>query len=642
MITVRLLGGPAVEGDGRPVRLPRGRKTWALLGYLLLAERPPSRKHLAELLFADADDPLGALRWALAELRRALGGAVEVTGDPVRATPAPDVLIDVHALTRTAALATPSAVADPPAPAGPLALAAPSAVADPPAPADPLALAAPSAPADPLALADGELLEGVQLASCLEFESWLLVARHRTSAAVEARLRETAARLIAQGRAGAAVAYAQRAVARNPLEESNHELLVRSLAVAGDAMAAQRQIAVCRDLLRRELGVEASASLSEAADVGTGSSMVRPVGGRSAAISQLEAGRAAIAAGAVDAGVQCLRRAVVEAESCGDDALRGRAMLALGAALVHAVRGRDEEGGVVLHEAITHATRAGDRATAASAHRELGFVEVQAGRRETADGWLARAAELAEDDKELAAVLGVRGMNASDRADYPAALAWLRESAERAERAEARRQQAWTLAILARAHVLRGEYSQARHELTRSTDLIRADRWMAFLPWNQAFSGELLLLDGDLGAAGDELEQAWGMACQISDPCWEAVAARGLGLLSATRGRRDESTHWFSEAATRSVRVSDRYQWVRGYVLDAAAATALDQGEPDRARPIVDTLAELAARCDMRELVVRAQLHRVRLGDPGALAGARLLGGEIDNPELARMLTTVR
>ena len=38
-----------------------------------------------------------------------------------------------------------------------------------------------------------------------------------------------------------------------------------------------------------------------------------PLSGRAAAISQLEAGRAAIVAGAVDAGLQCLRRAVVEA-----------------------------------------------------------------------------------------------------------------------------------------------------------------------------------------------------------------------------------------------------------------------------------------------------------------------------------------
>jgi hypothetical protein len=41
----------------------------------------------------------------------------------------------------------------------------------------------------------------------------------------------------------------------------------------------------------------------------------------------------------------------------------------------------------------------------------------------------------------------------------------------------------------------------------------------------------------------------------------------------------------------------------------------------------------------MRELVVRAHLHGARLGDPGALASARRLGADIDNPDLARLLT---
>jgi hypothetical protein len=36
----------------------------------------------------------------------------------------------------------------------------------------------------------------------------------------------------------------------------------------------------------------------------------------------------------------------------------------------------------------------------------------------------------------------------------------------------------------------------------------------------------------------------------------------------------------------------------------------------------------------MRELVVRAHLHRFRLGDQTALASARLLGAGIDNPAL--------
>src|SRR5687768_16994794 len=82
MLTIRLVGPPTIERDGRPAPAPRGRKAWALLSYLVLAERPPSRRHLAELLFGDANDPLGALRWTLAELRRSLG-VDAFGGDPV-------------------------------------------------------------------------------------------------------------------------------------------------------------------------------------------------------------------------------------------------------------------------------------------------------------------------------------------------------------------------------------------------------------------------------------------------------------------------------------------------------------------------------------------------------------------------------
>lgn len=80
---MRLFGRPVLERDGRAVHAPRGRKTWALLAYLLLAERPPSRQRLASLLFTDADDPLRALRWNLSELRRALTDAATIAGDPV-------------------------------------------------------------------------------------------------------------------------------------------------------------------------------------------------------------------------------------------------------------------------------------------------------------------------------------------------------------------------------------------------------------------------------------------------------------------------------------------------------------------------------------------------------------------------------
>jgi DNA-binding SARP family transcriptional activator len=565
-----------------------------VLGYVLLAERPPSRRRLAELFFADTEDPLGALRWTLSELRRAFNTAEVLLGDPVSL--GGDVVVDVHQIRRD--------------------------------------------DTDPAALLemDGELLDGVRLSANPEFESWLLVERHRVSAAVEARLRQAAVALLVAGRAGEAVAYASGAVARNPLEEGNHELLVRSLAMSGDRAAALRQVAVCEDTLRRELGVTASAALRDAADVSAGSSMVEPLGGSAAAASQIEAGRAAIVAGAIDAGLQCLRRAVADSARCRDPALRGRALAALGGALVHAVRGRDEEGAVVLQEAIHLATEAGDRATVVTAHRELGFVEVQAGRGTTADSWLAKARALAETDEEVAAILGVRGMNASDRADYPAAFEDLRESIERAERCADDRQQAWSLSILARAHLLRAEHSQAAVALARSLELVHRQRWMAFVPWPQALRAELDLCAGDLDKASVGFEGAWTLACQVGDPCWEGMAARGLGLLHAGRGDRIAATTWLVEAVARCNRTPDRYQWVHAYVLDAATTTALDHGDEERAAALVAVLATLAARCDMRELVVRAHLHQFRLGSRPALASARLLGAGIDNPALTELL----
>jgi DNA-binding SARP family transcriptional activator len=596
VVGIRLLGPPAIERDGLLAVPPRGRKSWALLAYLLLAERPPGRRHLAELLFSEADDPLGALRWTLAELRRTLVAPGLFGGDPVATSLGDGIAVDVDAL--TGELADPGSLLD----------------------------------------LDGELLEGLNVAGSPAFESWLVVERHRLAATAEARLRQAALGLLAAGQASAAVAYASRAVARNPLEEGHHELLVRSLAASGDRAAALRQVAVCEDTLRRELGVEASVALRDAAAASPGTPTSPPVSGRAAVTSQLDAGRAAIAAGAVQAGIECLRRACVDAAAFRDAALQARALAALGGALVHAVRGRDEEGAVVLHEAIRLAVQAGDQSTAATASRELGFVDVQAGRRQTAEAWLTRAEALADTDVELAAVLGVRGMNASDMGDYPAAFQHLLGSVERARRGAAARQQAWSLSLLARAHLLRDERSQAAVAITDSLELVRTERWMAFLPLPEALKGELDLRAGRLDVAADQLEHAWALACQLGDPCWEGMAARGLGLLSAARGDHGTATAWLDEAHTRCNRATDRYQWVSAHVLDAGIGAALDHHDEEEAARLVDALTSLAARGDMRELLVRAHLYRGRLGDPSALATARLLAAAIDNPALAPLL----
>ncbi|WP_329476289.1 hypothetical protein OG555_32115 [Kribbella sp. NBC_01484] len=580
MPLIRLLGPPVIE---KPGRQPRGKKAWGLLGYVLLAERPPSRRRLAELFFADAEDPLGALRWTLAELRRAIGVPEVLTGDPVSAG-LDATTVDVLQLD------------------------------------------------DLLLMSSGELLEGVELESCPEFESWLLVERRRVAGAIEARLRQHAIALLATGQAADAIPFAAKAVAAHPLEQGNHELLVRSLAQSGDEAGALRQITLCEDLFRNELGVEVTESLRGAALIGT--QQGPPLSSRAAAVSQLQAGRAALVAGAVDAGILCLRQAAASAVRCNDKTLQARALTALGGALVHAIRGHDEEGAIILNEALLVADQAGERATAVLAMRELGFIEVQAGRRGTADEWLGKAQAVAETDDERAAILGVRGMNSSDRSDYALAFEQLHASVELAARCGDRRQQAWSLSLVGRAHLLRSEYSEAGAALAETLDLVRQERWIAFQPWPQALAAELDLYAGKLDTATDGFEEAWALSCQLGDPCWEGMAGRGLALLNARRGDYSAATKWLDVALTRASTEPDRYQWVHAHVLDAAITAALDRSETERALTLTTRLSALAARCDLRELLVHAQLHLGRLGDPRAAASAQSLSTSIDNPAL--------
>ncbi|HZG91572.1 MAG TPA: hypothetical protein VEZ42_15275, partial [Pseudonocardia sp.] len=217
-----------------------------------------------------------------------------------------------------------------------------------------------------------------------------------------------------------------------------------------------------------------------------------------------------------------------------------------------------------------------------------------------------------------------------------AAFAFLAGSAQRAARCGDHRQQAWSLSMTGRAHLLRGERSQAAAALARCLELVDEQRWLAFRPWPQSLRAELDLQAGDQDGATEGLERAWALACQLGDPCWEGMAARGLGLLNAGRGDHTAAAGWLTEAARRCSRVPDRYQWVHGHVLDAAATAALDRGDHERARPLVTALTALAARGEMRELVVRAHLHRSRLGDPAAAAAARRLAVDVDNPLLNR------
>jgi hypothetical protein len=204
---------------------------------------------------------------------------------------------------------------------------------------------------DPAGLSQlsAELLAGMTFSGCDAFESWLLVERRRLAAAAEATIHEAAMARLGAGRPLEAIRFAARVVELNPFEESHHTLLVRSLAASGDRVAALAAAESCGDLFRRELGAGPSPAVREAVNAPAEAASAPRLTGVAAARAQLQAGKAAIVAGAVDAGLDCLRRAVHESRFAGDDDLIVAALTELGGALVHSVRGRDNEGAVVLH-----------------------------------------------------------------------------------------------------------------------------------------------------------------------------------------------------------------------------------------------------------------------------------------------------
>lgn len=592
---IHLLGIPRIVPAGGPAPVLRGHKVWGVLAFLLAQRRPVRRQHLAQLLFEDADDPLAALRWNLSELRRALGGEA-LRGDTLSLDAGVLAVADVVVLGQ-----------------------------------------APSTRCLEVEGLGRPLLESLAFAGCPSFEVWLQSERRRVHALSQAVLHEAALARLSAGAPAEAADLAGRLLALDPFDEEAHVLLVRCLAAAGDGIGAARQAAACRDLLRRELGVSPGPALSDALATATAMPLARPATGRAGARAQLEAGEAAVGAGALDAGLQCLRRAIVESDAVGDPELRVRARLALGGALVHAARGRDAEGAAALHEVLAIG-RDGPPALVAAACRELGYVDFLVGRYERALAWVARADALAGSDlAERGRIATLHGSVLTDLADYAAALPRLAEAQRLAAEAGEPRQLIYAASMRGRALILTGEPDPAAAMLERCIEQARR-LWTAFLPWPQALRAEVDLRTGAVDRAADGFQHAFALGCQLGDPCWEGIAGRGLGLVEATRGHGDAAIAVLLDALQRCGRLPDAYAWARAYTLDALCETALDCRD-GRAAAWVGELARIAARAGMRELVARSHRHRARLGEPGAAEAARVLAEQTGNALLMRQLS---
>jgi DNA-binding SARP family transcriptional activator len=588
-VRVRLLGRPRVEGEaGQPCEPPRGRKSWAVLSRVALADRPMTRGELAAELFSEADDPLGALRWCLADLRRCLGKPQLLRGDPVRLAEG-SLWLDVREL-RDGSLAA--------------------------------------------ADIGGELLAGAEPRDCPAFDMWLMLARGRCAARSREELRQAVLRLLSAGDAEAAAGLAGRAAAADLLDEGAQELFLRALVAAGHPARAAVHLAGCEAAFTRE-GIAISPSLRAAALAAPSAQPSRLRAGV-VARSLLRAGNAAVDAGSADAGVETLRRAAEEAERAGDPLLHADVLRTLGSALVHSLRGFDGEGAVVLHRAITVARTAGSQPLAADILRELAFADLQAGRHASAAQALTEAQALADaagDPALTARVLAIRGMNEADQGHHGTAIRLLGQSAQAAATAGSRRQEAWSTGVMARSLLLSGQAGQARSAAERSIGICDQDRWNAFLPWPQALRAHCLAAAGQWDQARDDAEEAFSLACQLGDPCWEGIAARMLALLALHADDPDTAVEWIIDARRRCDRVPDRYVWVSGFVALAQLEIAA-RHQPDLVAPLARTLYQDALRTDLPEFTAWALIYQAEAGDIACVPQARAVSAQVTNPAL--------
>jgi TolB-like protein/Tfp pilus assembly protein PilF len=222
-IRLKLLGSFEARRPSGPILEIAGKKNQALLAYIAL--RPGKylpREKLADLLWSDRGEAQArnSLRQALVTLRRDLRGI----------EPAPLLFERDTIAGDAAAISTDVAEFERLAASGTL---------------DDLRQAA--------KLYEGDFLDGFVIRDPA-FEEWLSTEQNR--------LREAAItvldRLAALASGAEAVTVARRLLALDVLREASHRTLMQIHAAQGQRDQATRQYHACRDILRRELGVEPS------------------------------------------------------------------------------------------------------------------------------------------------------------------------------------------------------------------------------------------------------------------------------------------------------------------------------------------------------------------------------------------------
>ncbi|MEV4565347.1 BTAD domain-containing putative transcriptional regulator [Nonomuraea sp. NPDC049419] len=210
-LSVLLLGSPRLAAGGTPLGV-RSAKARALLCYLATAQAPRPRAELATLLWGERPDAnaRGSLRLALSELRREVGGWLDVTREHVCFPAAEGCFVDRHQL----------------------------------AGAPPIA--------EVLRLWRGDFMDGVSFCDAPAFGDWLAAERSR----VRLLLREVLLRSAGSSPCAQVARLASIVTGLDPYDEEAYRVLMTALARAGNRAAALARYDELRHRLTTDLGVD--------------------------------------------------------------------------------------------------------------------------------------------------------------------------------------------------------------------------------------------------------------------------------------------------------------------------------------------------------------------------------------------------
>lgn len=222
IVRLRMLGPLAIERGETVLELPASRKTCGLLAYLALKRRAAQRSRLCELLWDEAaNDPRGELRWCLSKLRGLLGDSdgniLVASGDSVAlrldgwSADAVEVATAMERGIETLGV-------------------------------DELQVLS--------ALYGGELLEGLVIERCPEFNLWLTGQKSRYAAFRAALLQRLVESLPAES--GQGFAALEKWVEVAPFDDGAQTELLRRLHKLGRIDACKQQLAAIERLYQAE------------------------------------------------------------------------------------------------------------------------------------------------------------------------------------------------------------------------------------------------------------------------------------------------------------------------------------------------------------------------------------------------------